>query len=136
MESLILGYMRFARTPLTLRHFLLISFLLLAPAAPLCPAIAFAEQRGPVERVVQGKVTNQDGKALSDAVVYLKDTRSNDIKSFIAANDGSYRFGQLSASVDYKIWAEAEGKKSPVKSVSSFDSKNMFNIDLKINTAK
>ncbi len=57
------------------------------------------------------------------------------IKSFIAPNDGGYRFGQLSSSTDYQLWAEAAGKKSPTKVVSSFDSKNLFVINLKINTA-
>ena len=128
--------MRSIRTSQALLRALLVSLLLLGPVGSLRPALAAGQQRGPVERLVQGKVIDQDGKAISGAVVYLKETRSNDIRSFIAASDGGYRFGQLSSSADYQVWAEAAGKKSPVKTVSSFDSKHVFDIDLKINTAK
>ena len=124
---------------LLLRH-LLSAVLLLAPVAAVLatPSVGHAapDQRGPVERVVQGNVTDQSGKAISGAVVYLKDTRTMGIKSYIAAADGSYRFGQLSSSTDYQLWAEAAGKKSPTKTISSFDSSNLFVINLKINTAK
>lgn len=89
-----------------------------------------AQQRGPVQRVVQGKVTDHGNTPVKGAVVYLKDGRS--VKSFIANDQGEYRFGQLAQNTDYEIWAEHESKKSPVKTISSFDSKNQFYIDLKI----
>lgn len=62
--------------------------------------------------------------------MYLKEGRS--VKSFISNDDGGYRFGQLAQNTDYEIWAEQDGKKSDVKTISSFDSKNHFYIDLKI----
>ncbi|MEO6801910.1 MAG: carboxypeptidase-like regulatory domain-containing protein [Granulicella sp.] len=93
-------------------------------------------QRGPVQRTVQGKVTDKNEAGLSGAVVYLKDGHTLSLKSFIAEADGSYRFGQLSQNTDYELWAESNGKKSPTKSISSFDTKNSFQINLKIDTGK
>jgi Carboxypeptidase regulatory-like domain len=93
-------------------------------------------QRGPVQRVVQGKVIDKGDAALKGAVVYLKDDHSLSVKSYITDDQGGYRFGQLAQNTDYELWAESNGKKSPVKNISSFDSKNQFYINLKIDTGK
>jgi hypothetical protein len=95
------------------------------------PAL-FAQQRGNAQRVVQGKVVDADNAPIKGAVVYLKDGRSLSVKSFFSDDEGAYRFGQLSSNTDYEIWAENNGKKSSVKTISSFDSKSQFNINLKI----
>jgi hypothetical protein len=78
---------------------------------------------------LQGKV--YDGKdTVQGAIVYLQNSRNNDVKTFISANDGSYRFAALSADTDYTLWAAYKGKKSPTKEVSSFDSRKQVYIDL------
>ncbi len=96
------------------------------------PVAAMAQQRGPVQRIVSGKVTDGKDAPIKNAVVYLKDTRTLTVKSYISADDGTYRFGQLSQNTDYEIWAELNGKKSSVKAISSFDTKPQFVINLKL----
>jgi hypothetical protein len=101
------------------------------------PAQLFGgQQRGPVQRVVQGKVMDKNEAAIKGAVVYLKDEHSQGVKSFISDDQGGFRFGQLAQNTDYEIWAESNGRKSAVKTISSFDTKNQFVINLKIDTGK
>jgi len=102
-----------------------------ALAVPVLPGqLAHAQSRGPVQRVVQGKVLSSADAPVTNAVVYLKDMKSLAVKSFITSADGSYRFGQLTPGVDYSVFAELNGKKSSVKTVSAFDAKNEFIINL------
>jgi hypothetical protein len=95
-------------------------------------AAVFAQDRGPAQRVVQGKVVDGANTPIKGAVVYLKDSRSLSVKSYFSDDQGGYRFGQLSQNSDYEIWAENNGKKSSVKNISSFDNKSQFYINLKI----
>src|SRR5271156_5353810 len=124
------------RIDLLLRSFagkvILASCSMVAVSGAVPSVSAIAEQRGPVQRVVQGKVTDSSGAIVKGAVVYLKDDHSLSVKSFFSDDEGGYRFGQLAQNTDYEIWAESNGKKSGVKTISSFDNKNQFYIDLKI----
>ena len=97
---------------------------------------AFAQQRGPIQRVVEGKVVDKQDAVVNGAVVYLKDDHTLAVKSYITDDKGAYRFGQLAQNTDYELWAESNGKKSPVTNISSFDSKNQFYINLKIDLSK
>jgi hypothetical protein len=68
--------------------------------------------------------------------VYLQDSRDNTIRTFIAIQDGSYRFGQLSPDTDYTVWAKYKDAKSPTKTISAYDSRKQLTIDLHIKTDK
>jgi hypothetical protein len=100
---------------------------------PAVPAVFLLAQQ-PAQRIVQGKVVDSSGAGLKAATVYLKDGHTLSVKSYVATDDGSYRFGQLTQSADYQLWAEWNGKKSSTKNISSFDTRNEFNITLKIDT--
>jgi hypothetical protein len=97
---------------------------------------ACAQQRGPVRRTIEGKVHDKNDAPLKGAVVYLKDSRTLAVKSFISDDEGTFHFGQLSQNTDYELYAEYEGKRSKSKNISSFDSKNDFNFTLKIEAGK
>jgi hypothetical protein len=89
-----------------------------------------AQSLATTSRVVQGKVLADNGAPQQGAIVYLKDQKSLEIKTFISAQDGAFRFGQLGSQDDYALWAEFGGHKSKTKNISSFDSKKTFDINL------
>src|ERR1700693_2320001 len=68
-------------------------------------------------RSVQGIVTDASGHPVAKAVVQLKDTKTLQIRSFIADSGGSYHFAGLGANVDYELKAEYDGASSPKKTL-------------------
>jgi hypothetical protein len=70
--------------------------LLLLSAAIAATATPFAKDKPAVGRLLTGKVLDKHDNPLPDAVVYLNDTRTHAIKSYIVSNDGAYRFPELS----------------------------------------
>lgn len=107
---------------------LLLSFAVLPSIAHTAPL----EAQAAAPRVVTGRVADKANQPVRNAVVYLKDDHSLAVKSFIADEAGGYRFGQLSQNTDYELWAEADGKKSAVKTISSFETKTAITVNLKI----
>jgi len=101
-------------------------------ASSLVPSSPRLLAQSHTQHVVQGKVVDKSDAGLKGATIFLKDGHSLAIRSYIAADDGSYHFGQLAQNTDYELWAESDGKKSAVKNISSFDTRNQFNINLKI----
>jgi len=102
--------------------------------AVVAHGVTAAAQQKP--RSVTGKVVDKSDGPLKGSVVYLKDDHSLAVKSFIADDSGGFRFGQLSQTSDYELWAEFNGKKSNTRTISSFDNKTDFVMNLKIDTGK
>jgi Carboxypeptidase regulatory-like domain len=102
----------------------------------LASAASHAQNIGQAVRVVQGVVRTENDQPFANAVVYLQNQKSLEVRTYITEADGHYRFGQLGSDVDYQLWAEFKGKKSKTRSISSFDSKKQFLFDLKIDTTK
>jgi hypothetical protein len=73
---------------------------------------------------------NQNPVATS--VIYLKNVRTQAIKTHIADDAGTYRFSGLDPNVDYEIHAERGELMSPVKTITSFDSRKDIEINLKL----
>ena len=109
----------------------LIAGLISGPCA-LAATSAEMSDKEPQVRTLTGQVMNQQEKPLPGAIVYLKNNKTMSVKTFIAGQDGIYRFNALSPNVDYEVHAEHDGRKSDVKTLSSFDSRKTATINLKI----
>ena len=86
-----------------------------------------------VGRLLFGKVLDPQDNPVPDAVVYVTNTRTRAVKTYIVGKDGSYRFPALSSAIDYEVYAQFNGKKSDTKSVSQFDDRSQVYIVLKVN---
>ncbi len=105
---------------------ILLVFSLAASAAP-------DKKDKQVGRLLFGKVLDPQDNPVPDAVVYVTNTRTRAVKTYIVGKDGSYRFPALSSAIDYEVYAQFNGKKSDTKSVSQFDDRSQVYLVLKVN---
>ncbi len=108
---------------------ILLVFSLAASAAP-------DKKDKQVGRLLFGKVLDPQDNPVPDAVVYVTNTRTRSVKTYIVGKDGSYRFPALSSAIDYEVYAQFNGKKSDTKSVSQFDDRSQVYLVLKVDPRK
>ena len=96
------------------------------------PSAGFAASDKNQDRSVIGQVLTKSDAPIPEAVVYLKNTKTLTIKSFITEKDGGYRFHGLSQNIDYEIYADYQGQKSSTKTISSFDTRNNITLNIHI----
>jgi hypothetical protein len=87
-------------------------------------------------RSVHGIVSDKAETPIPGGVVFLKNTRTNAVRSYIADETGNYKFSGLDPNTDYEIHAEKDGAKSPTRAISSFESRKEVVVNLKIDTKK
>src|ERR1700720_4822359 len=85
-------------------------------------------------RLLTGKVLDGSDNPLPNAVVYLTNTHTRSIKTYIVGPDGAYRFPALQPSIDYEVYAQYNNRKSGTKTVSQFDDRSQVYISLKVDT--
>jgi Carboxypeptidase regulatory-like domain len=84
------------------------------------------------QRSVSGSVTEGDSNPVTGATVFLKNEKTKSIRSYTSAKDGRFRFAQVNMTEDYDLWAEKDGRKSPVKTISTWDSRKEYETELKL----
>ena len=85
-------------------------------------------------RLLTGKVLDASDSPLPNAVVYLTNTRTRNVKTYIVGPDGAYRFPGLEPTIDYEVYAQYNNRKSSTKSMSQFDDRTQVYISLKVDT--
>lgn len=117
-----------------MRRLVLLSAALLLLSALLCAQLHGGKKSEDLSapRHLIGIVLDTAHHAASGAVVYLKNKRTLAISTYIAGDDGAYRFNNLSPDIDYEVHAEFNGRKSAIKTLSSFDTHKQARINLKL----
>ncbi len=69
---------------------------------------------------------------MNAATVFLKNQKTKAIRSYTSTADGRFHFAQVNMAEDYDLWAEKDGKKTAVKTVSSWDARKEFETELKM----
>lgn len=100
---------------------------LASPPSPNPP-----KDKEPQSKVLVGKVLDGGDNPLAGSVVYLTNTRTRAVKTYIAGKDGDFRFPGLVENTDYEVYAQFQGHKSDTKSVSQFDARPTVSLNLKI----
>jgi hypothetical protein len=108
-------------------------FAVLAASALASPPYGLPyKDKEPQSKVLVGKILDAGDNPLAGAVVYLTNTRTRAVKTYIAGKDGDYRFPGLTENTDYEVYAQFQGHKSETKNVSQFDSRVTVGVNLKI----
>ncbi len=87
-------------------------------------------------RTVHGSVLDKDENPVASGVVYLKNLKSQAVKTYIADDAGNYRFSGLDPNVDYEIHAEHNDATSPTRTISNYDSRRDIEVMLKLSRKK
>jgi hypothetical protein len=99
------------------------------PPAGILPQ-AMAQNMG--QRNVSGTVVDADSNPVTSATVFLKNEKTKAIRSYTSNAKGRFYFAQVNMSEDYDLWAEKDGRKSVVKTVSNWDTRKEFETELKM----
>jgi hypothetical protein len=87
-------------------------------------------------KVLHGSVIDKSENPVPASVIYLKNVKSQAVKTYIADDSGNYRFSGLDPNVDYEIHAEHDDLTSSIRTVSSFDSRRDIEVTLKLSKKK
>jgi hypothetical protein len=112
--------------------------LCLAVAVPLLAVLSVAQdgKREAQLRTVRGVVIDKSDGPISGSIVFLKNMRTNTVRSNYTDDTGNYRFSGLDPNADYELHAEKEGSKSQTRTVSSLDGRKDIVLNLKIEKKK
>ena len=84
------------------------------------------------QRVVNGTVVDSGTAPVPGATVFLKNLKTKSIRSYSSDPHGRFRFTQVDMAQNHELWAEKDGHKSAIKTVSEWDARKEFETELKL----
>ena len=83
-------------------------------------------------RTVHGKVVDEDNRAVASAIVYLRDERTNSVRTYITDSSGRYRFSWHGQYDDYDVEAQSKNFHSHRHTISQWNTRGDMVIDLRL----
>ena len=83
-------------------------------------------------RSVHGLVLDKNQNPIASGIVYLRNKKTNNVRTHISDSQGHYQFSGLNPNVDFEIYAEYKHRKSSHHTISSFESRHDIQLDLVI----
>jgi hypothetical protein len=110
----------------------------LAIVGTLLATLAFAQdaKHEAQLRTVRGQVLDKSDNPISGSIVFLKNKRTNSVRSNYTDETGNYRFSGLDPNADYELHAEKEGAQTQTRTVSSLDDRKDIVLNLKMEKKK
>lgn len=97
------------------------------------PAAQYGAQAQNIgQRTVAGRILGADDQPVRGATVFLRNLKTKTIRTYNTDEKGHFRFTLVNMAEDHELWAEMDGKKTPVKTVSSWDTRKQFDAELKL----
>jgi hypothetical protein len=87
-------------------------------------------------KTVRGVVLDKSENPVTAGVVFLKNVRTNQVRSNITNDQGNYRFSGIDPNAEYELYAEKDSLKSQTRNISSFDSRMDIVLNLKLDKKK
>jgi hypothetical protein len=116
------------------RLWMVCAVLALMAGLAACPQVLPQEKNQ--LRTIRGTVVDKDESPAPASVVYLRNVKTEAVRTYIAEDNGGYHFSGLDPNVDYEVHAEKGDAVSPSRTVSSFDSRRDIQLTLKLSKKK
>jgi hypothetical protein len=106
-------------------------------AASLSSSQTKAQKKAEAQlRTLHGSVLDKAENPVPSSVVYLRNLKTQAVKTYIADDAGRYRFSGLDPNVDYEIHAETADATSPTRTISSYDTRRDLEVTMKLTRKK
>jgi len=96
---------------------------------------AFPQEKNQL-RTIRGTVVDKNESPAPASVVYLRNVKTQAVRTYISEDNGGYHFSGLDPNVDYEVHAEKGDFISPNRTISSFDSRRDIQLTLKLSKTK
>lgn len=107
------------------------------------PNVRFPPERRretPATKNLSGQVVqagpNDQKQGVPQAVVHLKNKRTNEVRTRIAGAEGRFVIRGLDRDTDYEVHAEFQGSSSDKRNLSSFDDRDELQVTLELKSGR